>query len=152
VIKGVISLLFSSGYHMVEMCFKGCLALLFIRKKLSETLISYSKRASFRGLSRLKVGGFKKVIYYWASLSLVSMRRFSSFKIRSMKKDIATERYEELLRLVEETKEGFDKFYGSNVKVWATRLRKKLTEIANYAKKTRSEVQDIKNDMKSKGK
>lgn len=68
-----------------------------------------------------------------------------------MKKDLATQRYEELLGLVEETKEGFDKFYTSNVKVWATRLRKKLTEIANFAKKTRSEIQNRKNDMKNKG-
>ncbi len=68
-----------------------------------------------------------------------------------MKKDLATERYEKLLSLVEETREGFDKFYGSNVKVWATRLRKKLTEIANYAKKTRSEIQDRKNSMNKKG-
>jgi Na+/phosphate symporter len=56
------------------------------------------------------------------------------------------QRYQELIALVESTKEDFEKFYLRNNKSAAVRLRRKMQEIRTLAKSVRTEVQDIINN------
>ncbi|UBM60068.1 histone H1 [Marinilongibacter aquaticus] len=55
------------------------------------------------------------------------------------------EKYQELIGLVESLKDDFEKFYDKNNKAAGTRVRKGMQDLANFAKDTRKEVQDIKN-------
>lgn len=55
------------------------------------------------------------------------------------------EKYQELQQLVAALEADFSKFYDQNNKVAGTRLRTGMTQIANFAKATRSQVQAIKN-------
>lgn len=57
-------------------------------------------------------------------------------------------KYNELLSLVENLKEDFEKFYDKGNGAAGTRVRKGLHEIAAFAKTTRTEVQEIKNTAK----
>jgi hypothetical protein len=53
-------------------------------------------------------------------------------------------RYQELLDLVGEAEEDFEKFYNSGVKAAGTRVRKVMQELKKKAQDIRVEVQDIK--------
>lgn len=53
------------------------------------------------------------------------------------------QRYQELLALVESTRDDFEKFYQRNNKSAAVRLRRKMQEIRTLAKSIRTEVQNI---------
>ena len=54
-------------------------------------------------------------------------------------------KYSELLNLVTNLKDDFEKFYDKGNGAAGTRVRKGLQDIAAYAKQTRIEVQEIKN-------
>ena len=54
------------------------------------------------------------------------------------------EKYEQLIALVESTKEDFDKFYNRGNKTAGIRLRKSMQEIRNLAKEVRIDVQETK--------
>lgn len=59
-----------------------------------------------------------------------------------------SDRYQELLDLVGEAEEDFDKFYNNGVKAAGTRVRKVMQELKKKAQDIRVEVQDIKkNDL-----
>ncbi len=53
-------------------------------------------------------------------------------------------RYQELLDLVGEAEEDFDKFYNNGVKAAGTRVRKVMQELKKKAQDIRVEIQDIK--------
>jgi len=53
-------------------------------------------------------------------------------------------RYQELLDLVGEAEDDFDKFYNNGVKAAGTRVRKVMQELKKKAQDIRVEVQDIK--------
>jgi hypothetical protein len=55
-----------------------------------------------------------------------------------------SDRYQELLDLVGEAEEDFDKFYNNGVKAAGTRVRKVMQELKKKAQDIRVEVQDIK--------
>ena len=59
---------------------------------------------------------------------------------------MAHERYQELLGILEEAKEDFEKFYEKQNKAAGTRVRKRMQEIKKKAQDVRVEVQDIKNN------
>ncbi len=54
-------------------------------------------------------------------------------------------KYSELLNLVTDLKDDFEKFYDKGNGAAGTRVRKGLQDIAAFAKTTRIEVQEIKN-------
>lgn len=58
------------------------------------------------------------------------------------------DKYSELLNLVTGLKDDFEKFYDKGNGAAGTRVRKGLQDIAAYAKATRIEVQEIKNNSK----
>ena len=55
-------------------------------------------------------------------------------------------KYAELEKLVSSLKEDFEKFYDKGNGAAGTRVRKGLQDIAAFAKQTRIEVQEIKNN------
>lgn len=57
-------------------------------------------------------------------------------------------KYSELLDLVTGLKDDFEKFYDKGNGAAGTRVRKGLQDIAAFAKTTRTEVQEIKNNQK----
>ncbi len=57
-------------------------------------------------------------------------------------------KYSELLDLVTGLKDDFEKFYDKGNGAAGTRVRKGLQDIAAFAKATRTEVQEIKNNQK----
>ncbi|PWJ38613.1 histone H1 [Sediminitomix flava] len=58
------------------------------------------------------------------------------------------EKFDQLVKLIEETKSDADKFYNSDVQAAGTRVRGKMQEIKKLAQDIRVEVQDIKNSKK----
>jgi hypothetical protein len=60
--------------------------------------------------------------------------------------------YEELLKLLEATKEDFDKFYNKAVMKAGVRLRKGLKDVQNKIKEVRTEVAGHKRAVKAERK
>ncbi|MCR9065045.1 MAG: histone H1 [Cytophagales bacterium] len=55
-------------------------------------------------------------------------------------------KYQALADLVEGLKDDFEKFYDKKNKAAGTRVRKGMQDLAVFAKDTRKEVQDMKNE------
>lgn len=54
-------------------------------------------------------------------------------------------KYEQLQKLVAGMQDDFEKFYDKKNKAAGTRVRKGMQELSQFAKETRSEVQEMKN-------
>lgn len=54
-------------------------------------------------------------------------------------------RYDELLAILEEAKEDFEKFYEGGNKAAGTRVRKAMLDLKNKAQEIRVHVQEVKN-------
>lgn len=61
---------------------------------------------------------------------------------------MATNRYQEFAKLVEEMESDFEKFYDKGVGAAGTRVRKALQELANLCKEGRKDVTETKNARK----
>lgn len=66
-----------------------------------------------------------------------------------MQEEIIT--IEQLVELLEDAKQDYEKFYGKNVKAASTRLRKKLQDISKMTKEMRKQIIEYKKTIKKKG-
>ena len=57
------------------------------------------------------------------------------------------DRLEQLITLLEESREDFDKFYERGNNAAGTRIRKTMQEVKNLAQELRVDVQDTKNSQ-----
>lgn len=61
---------------------------------------------------------------------------------------MATNRYQEFAKIVEEMEGDFEKFYDKGVGAAGTRVRKHLQALANLCKEGRKDVTEVKNARK----
>jgi len=66
-----------------------------------------------------------------------------------MEEEIIT--LEQLIEILEDAKQDYDKFYGRNVKAASTRLRKKIQDVSKLTKVMRKQIIEYKNTIKKKG-
>ncbi|MDY0268787.1 histone H1 [Trichloromonas sp.] len=58
---------------------------------------------------------------------------------------------EQLIEILEDAKQDYDKFYGRNIKAASTRLRKKIQDVSKLTKVMRKQIIDYKKTIKKKG-